>query len=187
MCKGKEVFLLTRFSNDLLKQNYNIALSTVKDVIGANRVKEKMREVTEVNVSPRALQRHGCCKYYGNKCVIEVSKHLFNVDNKEMITTLIHEILHTFKDTKGHGEMWQWYAKKISDNTCYHITACRNIEGIENNYKYKVECIHCGQVSYKCRLTNYRLHCFKTGSMRCRKCGHTEFKIEDLKAKKKIL
>ena len=112
-------------SNERLEKNYNIAFSIIENVIGKDRVKEKIRNIEKVGISPNAKRRHGVCKIRGNSCIIEVSKHLFNFEDKEMITTLIHEILHTFKDTKGHGEMWQWYANQITNNTEYKITRTR--------------------------------------------------------------
>lgn len=167
-------------NKERLINNYNLALNTVCDIIGREEVKKKMRKVIKLDISPRATKRHGICKYINNNCIIEVSKHLFEVDDKEMITTLIHEILHTFKDTKGHDYKWKWYVNKINNNTEYKITRTRNIEGIEmpNTYEIKIICDGCGNVVRQQRLSTKKRHAIDNKKCYCLKCKSHDFKIE---------
>lgn len=165
-----------------LIKNYNIALHTIYDVIGKHEVKKQMRKVIKLDISPRAIKRHGVCKYVKDGCVIEVSKHLFEVNDKEMITTLIHEILHTFKNTKGHNYKWKWYADKISDNTEYKITRTRNIEGfdVSTAYKYIITCEKCGLSTKQQRISKKRIFALNNKECKCLKCGSHDFKIENI-------
>lgn len=163
-----------------LKNNYQIALKTVKDVIGTDKVKSLMRPVFSVSISPRAKRRHGCCKYVGNGCIIEVSKHLFQCGDHEMIDTLIHEILHTFKDTRGHDYKWEYYANKISDNTSYSITRTKSVVGVDRGWKYTITCEKCGKVFHCYRLSKYKKYGLLNGGYACPKCKGTVFSIEEV-------
>lgn len=166
---------------EILQRNYKIALGIVYDVIGEKETKRLMRKVVNVGISPRATKRYGVCKTINGECTIEVSKKMFNFDNKEMITTLIHEILHTFKDTKGHNYKWKWYANKITNNTEYTITRTRSIseeERAEINYKWKITCLGCGCTWYKQRITQKVLDSYERKSRYHTKCGSHDLKVE---------
>lgn len=174
--------------NERLKRNYNIALNIVYDVIGKTEVEKLMRKVVEVRVSPRAIRRHGLCRYVNDNCIIEVSKHLFRVDDKKMINTLIHEILHTFKDTKGHNYKWKWYAKRISDNTEYKIERTGTSEALTvDDYNYLITCVKCGNKNKRLRLSQRSINSFLNNRCYCTLCHGRDFKILDLKKNKIIL
>lgn len=173
--------------NSRLEKNYNIALGIVKDVIGEDVTKKQMRKVLAVKISPRAKHQLGVCKYKNNACIIEVSKCLFN-DDKEMINTLIHEILHTFKDTKGHNYRWKWYANKISNNTEYKIERTRKTELLTiDDYNYLITCVKCGNKSKRLRLSQRAINLFSHNRRRCIYCHGQDFKIVNLKENKVIL
>lgn len=165
-----------------LNKNYDIALSIVKKVIGEDVVKKQMRKVIKVGVSPRATYRHGVCKYKNNGCIIEISKHLFNVDDDEMINVLIHEILHTFKNTDGHKGMWKVYANKISKNTNYKITRTRHIDGTDRtcNYKYLVICGGCGMTIKQQRISKKRINAYSKNRCYCRLCRSHDIKVKSI-------
>lgn len=176
-----------KIDNSRLEKNYNIALGIVKDVIGEDVTKKQMRKVLAVKISPRAKHRLGVCKYKNNACIIEVSKCLFN-DDKEMINTLIHEILHTFKDTKGHNYRWKWYANKISNNTEYKIERTSEAELLTlEDYNYLITCVKCGHKSKRLRLSQQKINSFSHNRRRCIYCHGRDFKIVNLKENKVIL
>lgn len=168
---------------EILEKNYNIALDIVKNVIGKEIVKEQMRNVVKVGISPRAIKRNGVCKIKYNECVIEISKKMFNFNEDEMMNTLIHEILHTFKDTKGHDKKWKYYADKISKNTKYKITRTRDIKEdiCEKNYKWKITCLDCNKSWYKCRITMKAMLQYNQGFRYHKECGKNNLKVECLK------
>ncbi len=177
-----------KITDERLEKNYNTALNIVYNVIGKNEVKKLMRKVVEVKISPRAVRRHGVCRYENGNCIIEVSKHLFRVDDKEMINTLIHEILHTFKDTKGHNYKWKWYAKKISDNTEYKIERTGTSEALTiDDYNYLITCVKCGNKIKRHRISQRFINSCSKKSCYCTKCHGQDFKIIDLKDNRIIL
>ncbi len=177
-----------KITDERLERNYNTALDIVYNVIGKKEVKKLMRKVVEVKISPRAVRRHGVCRYENGNCIIEVSKHLFRVDDKEMINTLIHEILHTFKDTKGHNYKWKWYAKRISDNTEYKIERTGTSEALTiDDYNYLITCVKCGNKIKRCRISQRFINSCSKKYCYCRQCHGQDFKIIDLKENKVIL
>lgn len=178
-----------RIDNERLEKNYNTALEIVYTVIGKAEVKKLMRKVVDVKISPRAIRRHGICRYENGNCIIEVSKHLFRTDdNDEMINTLIHEILHTFKDTKGHNYKWKWYARRISDNTKYKIERTGTSEALTiDDYNYLITCVKCGNKNKRLRLSQRSINLFSHNRCYCTLCHGRDFKIVDLKENKIIL
>ena len=160
-----------------LKINYNIALNIVYKVIGKKVTKNKMRPIIKVGISPRAISRYGICKYKDNGCVIEVSKLLFELDDKYMIETLIHEILHTFKDTKGHNYMWKYYANKISKNSEYSIKRTSNYESKNMDYKINIKCLKCGKIYSQHRINKRKIDSIKNNRCRCTICGGNSFEF----------
>ena len=169
-----------KIENERLKKNYEIALNTIYEVMGKKEVKQQMRKVIDVRISPRAVSRHGVCRYINGGCIIEVSKYLFECSDYEMINTLIHEVLHTFKDAKGHGTMWQWYANQINKNTDYKITRCRDIEREEKNYKFNIICNGCGNKIKRYRISNKMRIWISNNKCFCRRCGSHSLRIDTL-------
>lgn len=98
----------------------------------------------------------------------------------EMIDTLIHEILHTFKDTRGHDYKWEYYANKISNNTSYSITRTKSVVGVDRGWKYTITCEKCGKVFHCYRLSKYKKYGLLNGGYACPKCKGTVFSIEEV-------
>lgn len=66
--------------------------------------------------------KNNICKEYETMVVIN-KKHLNEEDDKEIINTLIHEILHhlTNEEEEQHGTRWKDLAKYVSNNSIYCI------------------------------------------------------------------
>lgn len=160
-----------------LQRLYENAYKIVINCIGEDRVKEKAKKIIRVEIDKKAKTRNGRCSYRNGSCIIGISDYMFETNDFEIMTTLIHEILHTFKDTKGHDYMWKWYAKQISDNTEYQITRCRTILSVEKKYKYEITCEHCGKIYNRHRIEYNK---WTNHYYRCGKCKHNKFRIVDL-------
>ena len=164
--------------------------------------KESIRELEEIGlgkmipknlnftINYRAKKRLGqCCK----KQDINISSWLLEIgDDHDIKNTIIHEILHTFKDTIGHKAKWQYYANYVNNRTDYHITRLANVDGIyaranktrprrEVSYKYEITCEKCGKVFYRQKMTKRIFNSFTQGTMIHKSCGGHDFKIVDIK------
>lgn len=93
-------------------------------------LKKMMRPIIEVKVNRRLnLDRRGCCKYRASGCIIEISEYMLRLPEKEVLTTMVHELLHTFTDARGHKGNWLWRANILKDKTGLDISRTRSIEG----------------------------------------------------------
>jgi len=139
-----------------------------------------------------AKRRLGQCV---EKRYINISRWLLEIGtDKEIKNTIIHEILHTFDDTIGHGIVWQRYARLVNNYGVYNIKTTANIHNIMNNnnissdeekailgYKYEITCKKCGSVYYKRRIEQRVLKGYEKGYRKHNACGGTCFKVVDLK------
>lgn len=166
-----------------LKENYRVAMQVIKDVFGEEKVSELMCGAILLQVNSTAVGRAGICKRYRGKgyCTIEVSEVLFQLSDDEIINTLIHEILHTFKDTDGHKGKWKIYADEISKNTKYKITRLADSSNIVIDYRYQITCKSCGLIKNNHRLSKKKINQYKDKKIECPKCKYNEFTIKDLK------
>ena len=169
--------------------------------------KESIRELEDIGlgkmipknlnftINYRAKQRLGqCCE----KQNINISSWLLEIGGDHDIkNTIIHEILHTFKDTIGHKAKWQYYANYVNNRTDYHITRTTSINKIyekankvrptkEIHYKWEITCTKCGKVFYRQKMTTRTLDKFIDGKMIHKYCGGNDFRIVDLNSCEEI-
>lgn len=164
--------------------------------------KESIRELEDIGlgkmipknlnftINYKAKRRLGQCV---DKRDIDISSWLLEIGlDHDIKNTIIHEILHTFKDTIGHKARWQYYAGYVNNRTDYHITRTTNIDNIyarankvrpqrEMSYKYEITCKKCGRVFYRKKMTKRIFNNFTQGTMIHKCCGGHDFKIVDIK------
>ena len=151
---------------------------------------DKLKSDIEYTINYKAKKRLGqCCK----KQDINISSWLLEIgDDHDIKNTIIHEILHTFKDTIGHKAKWQYYANYVNNRTDYHITRTTSINKIyekankvrptrEIHYRWKITCTKCGKVFYRQRINTKVLNDFARGNRVHKYCGGNDFKIVDIK------
>ena len=150
---------------------------------------DKLKKNITYEVNKRAKKRLGqCC----NKKNINISSWLLEIGiDKDIKNTIIHEILHTFDDTKGHDYKWKYYASYVNKRTNYNISRLANVYQIYNNsgrvrpmehkhYKWEITCTKCGKVWKWQRLTQKGLNDFIEGNRYHKRCGGRDFRIVDL-------
>ena len=158
-----------------------------------------LKDNIRYTINYRAKKRLGqCCE----KQDINISSWLLEIgDDHDIKNTIIHEILHTFKDTIGHKAKWQYYANYVNNRTDYHITRTTSINKIyekankvrptsnhrESSYKYKIVCEKCGCEWHQYKMTKRVLSSYKHNTRVHRKCGCRNFKIIDIKENKELL
>ena len=145
-----------------------------------------------------AKRRLGQCV---DKKYINISKWLLEIaSDKEIKNTIIHEIIHTFEDTKGHNYKWKQYANKVNSFGVYNITRLANVQEIMNNnginseqtkdilnYRYEIKCKKCGTVYYKRRIMDNTMLQYKNHCRIHTRCGGKDFIVKDLKTNKIIV
>lgn len=150
---------------------------------------DKLNKHISYTINYRAKHRFGQCR---NKKDINISSWLLEVGTDEDIkNTIIHEILHTFDDTKGHNAKWKYYANYVSRRTNYDISRCSSIDEVyekanvvrpieETTYKWKITCQKCGCVWQQEKMTTRVLNQYRNKGRIHRKCGCHDFKVENL-------
>lgn len=169
---------------------YNEAMSILKDYekdllrySEYSSLTSAMRNIDSVSINRRSKSRRGCCKFKGTcGASVEISEYMLDLPEKEVLTTMIHELLHTFKDSRGHTGNWLRRANFIKNVTGYNVTRVRTIEGeyeIRKNYYEELDkkreahtiihkCNNCGCEIVRHRETNFTKH---PERYRCSQCG----------------
>ena len=121
-----------------------------------------------------------CRRRKNNTFDIAISTKLLysNKIEEAIMSVVLHEYLHTVRGCFNHGKLWKYYASIIRNRFGVDITreASYNDCGIDEEYadfKYKVVCNTCGEISYYKRagsIVNGR-QCI------CTKCHGTDFTV----------
>ena len=154
-----------------LQHIYNEAWSILqenKDVLlkynDTTSLKKAMYDIKYVKVNNKVHSRRGCMKHiYADTVEIEISGYMMNYPEKEILTTMVHELLHCFRDSRGHKGNWKWRANILKENTGLNIVRCRSIETEEPIIKttkpvIKCRCKNCGYIierTSNCKFTRH--------------------------------
>lgn len=153
--------------DERLRELYYDALDIIESndkyiLFGFNDLEEAMCKVTSVTVNNRCTSRCGVCKYKGNTAQIEISRYMLDLPREEILTTMVHELLHTFKDSRGHGGNWKRRAVILSKISSLEISRLHNLDGYDlpkkhyvSNKSIDMKCEKCGLVLHRTRETNF--------------------------------
>lgn len=130
------------------------------------------RIVPEVKVNTRAKKRLGCCILQSYVYTIEISQFVLS-DEQLLRETMAHELLHTCKSCRNHGERWKQYAAIVNKELGYNISRTVKIEGgdvrlREEANKYLLVCTSCGTEIWRARMSKTIKSPWR---YRCGKCG----------------
>lgn len=130
--------------------------------------------VDSFTVNYRAKSRWGQCrrKAYGRlySYSINISADLLKSEESHngLVSTVVHELLHTCPNCMKHTGEWKMYADKVNAAYGYKgisITRCKSAEdlGVKelpvfNTYKYAVVCDDCGGAAKYKRMTKVVQH-----------------------------
>lgn len=127
-------------------------------------------------VNTRATRRWGSCKKAGPGAYeISISSRLLqeDVDTQAAKDTIMHELLHTVKGTKGHTGLWLQLATQVNQRLPqYSIkrTASYEEKGVEPDAaRYIIRCTCCGKEFSRQRMSNLVR---APQNYRCGACGH---------------
>ncbi len=127
-------------------------------------------------VNTRATSRWGHCRQLDPDCYeISISSRLLqdDVDTQAVKDTIMHELLHTVKGTKGHTGLWLQLATQVNQRLPgYSIKRTTSYEekGIQPaEARYILRCSHCGVLFRRQRMSDL----VRTPQKyRCGACGH---------------
>ena len=74
-----------------------------------------------VKINTRAVTRFGCCKLRKGTYSIEVARTVAEGPEKSCLEVLAHELLHTCRGCRDHGERWREYAGRMNRAYGYDI------------------------------------------------------------------
>ena len=126
-----------------------------------------------VKINTRAVTRFGCCKLRKGTYSIEVARTVAEGPEKSCLEVLAHELLHTCRGCRDHGERWREYAGRMNRAYGYDIrrvttNASLGVQGIREP-KYILVCRECGGEFPRFRASELTRH---PERYRC-KCGGT--------------
>lgn len=139
--------------------------------------------IQEVKVNNRYTRKFGSATYnrYTESYVLQFNPGLLNDANPDysLDSTILHELLHTCKDCMDHGSRWKRYAAMVKKAYGYDIARTstyeekRIVPGTmkEREYKYKLECKHCGVV------WKYKRMCPTVKHWKWMRCGRCDGKL----------
>lgn len=101
-----------------------------------------------VVLNGRATGRFGCCIRKNGMFTIELSRRLLAAEERAVMQTLAHEVLHTCRGCANHGVRWKDYAARMNRAYGYEIARTDSCEklGVPDTAKvrYVLECTRCG-------------------------------------------
>lgn len=118
--------------------------------------------VEEVFINKRPRKRFGCCHYKDGKFLIEISEFILKCSEDKIRSVLAHELLHTCKGCRNHGELWKVYANRMNVAYGYRIKRISSFEEMgldetndspENKARYIIKCSKCGKEYPRQRFT----------------------------------
>lgn len=153
--------------------DFDALLARAVDQARAVRIPAARNIDPHVRVNRRAVTRFGCCAKQGERYVIELSERLLWAPEAACMQTLAHEVLHTCRGCRDHGERWKEYAARMNAAYGYHISrtgTCQEL-GVPDikPVRYLLVCRRCGQQFRRAKASPLVLH---PERYRC-KCGGT--------------
>lgn len=152
-----------------LQDLFKKAITQVKDA-GIPVPDDKIAPICRVNT--RATSFWGKCHKTKGTFWVEVVEELLTVKEKDIMNTLVHEVLHTCKDCMNHGPQWKAYANIMNQKYGYNIKRTtsaeeKDIVRTDDDYKYIIQCEKCKTKIHRQKTSRLIQH---PNYYRC-KCG----------------
>ena len=140
-----------------------------------NLLAKAIQEVKEQGIKPgnidptlyvsNAAKEFGRCTHTGSNFEIRISKYIMNNPEKDLMQTIVHEVLHSVAGCMNHGPQWKKVADIMNEAKGYNISRLTSISAANLTKehqavltKYVVACTDCGNKIYrqrKSKLINY--------------------------------
>ena len=140
-------------------EELDAALAALAGELRALGIPLSRRILPRVKVNTRARRRLGCCYARPDGTFeIEVSARL-REDPAALRQTLAHELLHTCRGCRNHGETWKAYAARVNQALGMDIARLAPAGEEEparlrvDQPKYLLRCTACGKLIPRSRLS----------------------------------
>ena len=128
------------YTMENLRADYDEAKTIVLNA-GFSEVNSKQYTIELSNKPTSWFGR--CWNYRNNTYKIQLNKvYAETASHKDVITTLVHEFVHSFDNCVGHGKVWQEKARLVSARTGLNITTKHEVtEGTKAYRKERISLI----------------------------------------------
>ena len=117
--------------------------------------------ISNIKINTRAKKRWGLCSYLSDGTYeIQISNSLLadDVSEEALMNTAMHEVLHTVKGCMNHKRKWKTCADIVNRKYGLNVKTTtsaeeKNIAIVDSEYKYIVQCAHCGHKYKYIRLS----------------------------------
>lgn len=154
-------------------EDVNVLLADILEQARALGIPVSRNICPQVELNTRAAARFGCCFKRGEAYQIEVSARLLQAGEGAVRETLAHEVLHTCRGCRDHGERWKSYAARMNGAYGYHISRTNTWEALglpdQRKVNHLVVCERCGREFKRAKASSLVQH---PERYRCR-CGGT--------------
>jgi len=132
-------------------------------------------KIVDVEPDRKGTKRWGVCQRTPAGFTIKINQRLLadGVDKNGLLTTVMHEILHTCPDCWNHGKVWKAYAAKVKQEFGYDVKRTtsaeeKGMETIVRVDRYKFRCQRCGAIVGRAKASAFTKH---PENYRCAICG----------------
>ncbi len=142
----------------MTQQELDSLLAEMAETLRTLGVPLSTRISSSLAVNSRAKRRLGCCYYRNGSYFIEVSASLLEKP-EALRQTLAHELLHTCRGCRNHGEKWKAYAARVNEALGFQIQRLAPAEEDavvplrKEEVKYVLECQSCGAKIFRSRMS----------------------------------
>lgn len=158
--------------------DFDALLARVLDQVRAVHIPAAETIDPHVRINRRAVTRFGCCIKQEDGYVIELSERMLCAPEGACMQILAHEVLHTCRGCRNHGERWKGYAARMNAAYGYGISrtgTCQEL-GVPDTkpVRYVLVCRRCGQQFRRSRASQLVQH---PERYRCKCGGRLERKL----------
>lgn len=123
----------------------------------------------------KAKSYFGQCRYRQGQDAYEITISEYHLANgyDAVMETMVHEVLHVGKGSRGHDKTWKKYVAMVNREYGYNISRCGSSDNgytlavAEKSINYIIQCTGCNQTINRTKKSKLITH---TENYRCGRC-----------------
>lgn len=196
--KEKETKIEINVQETNVSSNEPVSYERLQELFAIARKQIADCDIKEGNIKgdisiDKAIRRWGICRKRNINgeivFLISVSVRLLECAEKDIMTTICHEILHTCAGCMNHGSRWKSYAAIVNRKYGYNIkrVTTSKEKGIDklipDGMKYAIKCEKCNKILFRAKKSDF----VKFPNHYTHTCCGGTFELISLKMAEKIL